>query len=214
MTQQLARNIFMSLEERTDPSFTRKIKEAALAVALTRVYSKDYIMELYLNQTYYGHRAYGIGAASRTYFGKKASDINLGLRRREGITQIDLAKQLGVSPSYLNLIESNRRPLTAQLLLELAKIFHLDLASFAAADDEARNAADLLEVLSDPMFEKHGITNADVREICASSPNVSRALLTLYRSYVDARTSSRADVAASQLVGDPRSHYATSLPTC
>mgnify|MGYP001276666230 CR=1 FL=1 len=111
------------------------------------------------------------------------------LRRREGITQIDLAKQLGVSASYLNLIESNRRPLTAQLLLELAKIFHLDLATFAAADDDARNAADLLEVFGDAMFENHGITNADVREIYASSPNVTRAILTLYRSYVDARTS-------------------------
>lgn len=77
VTQQLARNIFMSLEERQQPSLTRKIKEAALAIELTRVYSKDYIMELYLNQTYYGHRTYGIGAASRTYFGKKASDINL-----------------------------------------------------------------------------------------------------------------------------------------
>lgn len=111
------------------------------------------------------------------------------LRRREGVTQINLAKQLGVSASYLNLIESNRRPLPAQLLLELAKIFHLDLATFAAADDDARNAADLLEVFGDEMFENHGITNADVREICASSPNVSRAILTLYRSYVDARSS-------------------------
>lgn len=111
------------------------------------------------------------------------------LRRREGMTQIDLAKRLGVSASYLNLIENNRRPLTASLLLELAKIFQIDLATFAAGDDDARNAADLLEVFGDPMFENHGITNADVRELCAGSPNIARALLTLYRSYVDARTS-------------------------
>ncbi|MEZ4300737.1 MAG: short-chain fatty acyl-CoA regulator family protein [Polyangiaceae bacterium] len=111
------------------------------------------------------------------------------LRRREGMTQIDLAKRLGVSASYLNLIENNRRPLTAQLLLELAKVFQLDLATFAASDDDARNAADLLEVFGDGMFENHGITNADVRELCASSPNLARAFLTLYRSYVDARTS-------------------------
>jgi predicted transcriptional regulator/transcriptional regulator with XRE-family HTH domain len=111
------------------------------------------------------------------------------LRRREGMTQIDLAKRLGVSPSYLNLIENNRRPLPAQLLLELAKVFQVDLATFAASDDDARNAADLLEVFVDPMFESHGITNADVRELCASSPNLARAFLTLYRSYMDARTS-------------------------
>lgn len=111
------------------------------------------------------------------------------LRRREGMTQIDLAKRLGVSASYLNLIENNRRPLTAQLLLELAKVFKLDLTSFATADDDARSAADLLEVFGDPMFENHGITNADVRELCASSPNVARAILTLYRQFVDTRTS-------------------------
>jgi transcriptional regulator with XRE-family HTH domain/Zn-dependent peptidase ImmA (M78 family) len=111
------------------------------------------------------------------------------LRRREGMTQIELAKRLDVSPSYLNLIENSRRPLTASLLLALAKVFQLDLATFAAADDDARSAADLLEVFGDSMFETHGITNADVRELCASSPNVARAILTLYRSYVDARTS-------------------------
>ncbi len=77
ITQQLARNIFMSLDERTETSLTRKIKEAALAVEMTRTYSKEYIMELYLNQTYYGHRAYGVGAAARTYFGKSAQDLNL-----------------------------------------------------------------------------------------------------------------------------------------
>lgn len=114
------------------------------------------------------------------------------LRRREGMTQIDLAKRLGVSAAYLNLIENNRRPLTAQLLLELAKVFQLDLAAFAASDDDARNAADLLEVFGDAMFENHGITNADVRELCASSPNLARAFLTLYRSYVDARSSAEA----------------------
>ena len=111
------------------------------------------------------------------------------LRRREGMTQIELAKRLDVSPSYLNLIENSRRPLTASLLLALVKVFQLDLATFAAADDDARSAADLLEVFGDSMFETHGITNADVRELCASSPNVARAILTLYRSYVDARTS-------------------------
>ncbi|MGA7732015.1 MAG: PBP1A family penicillin-binding protein, partial [Chloroflexia bacterium] len=77
ITQQLARNIFMSLEERTEQSYSRKLKEQAIAIQMTRTYSKEYIMELYLNQTYYGHRAYGVGAAARTYFGKKANELNL-----------------------------------------------------------------------------------------------------------------------------------------
>src|SRR5947209_1976522 len=85
------------------------------------------------------------------------------LRRRENLTQVDLADRLGISPSYLNLIENNRRPLTAPLLIKLAQTFQLDLTAFATGDD-ARLTSDLLEAFGDPLFEAHGLTNADVRE--------------------------------------------------
>jgi len=110
------------------------------------------------------------------------------LRRREGLTQVDLATKLGVSPSYLNLIENNRRPLTAPLLIRLAQLFQLDLHTFAAADD-SRLMADLLEALGDPLFESHGLTNIDVREFATSQPSVARAMLTLYHAYVTAKES-------------------------
>jgi predicted transcriptional regulator/transcriptional regulator with XRE-family HTH domain len=110
------------------------------------------------------------------------------LRRRENLTQVELAEKLGVSPSYLNLIENNRRPLTAPLLIRLAQTFQLDLQSFTSADD-ARLSADLLEAFGDPIFDTHGLTNADLRELTVTSPNVARAVLTLYRSYVAARES-------------------------
>jgi 1A family penicillin-binding protein len=77
ITQQLVRGIFMTEQERTSVSLDRKIKEAVLAIEMTRDYSKDDILSLYLNQTYYGHRAYGVGAAALTYFGKQASDLTL-----------------------------------------------------------------------------------------------------------------------------------------
>lgn len=77
ITQQLARNIFMSEDERMSRSPDRKIKEAVLAVEMTQKYSKDDILALYLNQIPYGHRAYGIGAAALTYFGKSAKDLTL-----------------------------------------------------------------------------------------------------------------------------------------
>ncbi|MEO8287908.1 MAG: PBP1A family penicillin-binding protein [Chloroflexota bacterium] len=77
ITQQLARNIFMSREERQSTSPDRKIKEAVLAIQLTQNYSKDDIMSLYLNQTFYGHRAYGIAGAALTYFGKPADELTL-----------------------------------------------------------------------------------------------------------------------------------------
>ncbi|WP_437733875.1 helix-turn-helix domain-containing protein [Sorangium sp. So ce1335] len=110
------------------------------------------------------------------------------LRRREHMTQVDLAERLGVSASYLNLIENNRRPLTAPLLIRLAQIFQLDLQNFASEED-VRLTADLHEVFGDPIFESHGLTNADLRELVAASPNVARAVLTLYRSYATTRES-------------------------
>lgn len=110
------------------------------------------------------------------------------LRRRENLTQVQLAERLGVSPSYLNLIENNRRPLTAPLLIRLAQCFQVDLHTFAASED-SRLAADLLEAFGDPLFDTHGLTNADIRELSISSPNVARAMLTLYQSYITTRES-------------------------
>lgn len=110
------------------------------------------------------------------------------LRRREGITQVDLAERLGVSASYLNLIENNRRPLPAQLLIKLAQTFKVDLHIFAGSDD-ARLVSELYEAFGDPMFESLGLTNADVRELTVTSPNLARAVLTLYQAYQSARDS-------------------------
>ncbi|MZH04543.1 MAG: PBP1A family penicillin-binding protein [Nitrospinae bacterium] len=73
ITQQLTKTMFLS-RERTLP---RKIKEAILAVRLELVFSKDEILEMYLNQIYYGHGTYGVEAASRTYFGKSVKDLTI-----------------------------------------------------------------------------------------------------------------------------------------
>lgn len=73
ITQQLARLLFLSPEK----SFERKIKEAVLALELENRYTKDEILELYLNQVYLGSGAYGVEAAARTYFGKGVADLNL-----------------------------------------------------------------------------------------------------------------------------------------
>jgi predicted transcriptional regulator/DNA-binding XRE family transcriptional regulator len=104
------------------------------------------------------------------------------LRRKEGLSQVQLAERLGISPSYLNLIENDRRPLTAPLLVKLAQVFKLDLATFAHGD-EARTLSELMEVFGDPLFEAHGLTNTDVRELSSASPNMARAVLALYQAY-------------------------------
>src|SRR5690242_334510 len=74
ITQQLARNIFLTNKR----DYVRKLKEAILALALERKFSKDQILELYLNREYFGGGAYGIDAASRKFFGHSADHLSLG----------------------------------------------------------------------------------------------------------------------------------------
>ena len=73
LTQQLAKNLFLT-QERT---LSRKIQEAILALWLERKYSKDQILELYLNRVYFGSGAYGVEAAAQKYFGKNARNVSL-----------------------------------------------------------------------------------------------------------------------------------------
>ena len=73
ITQQLVRNLYIS-KERT---FKRKIKEACLAIRLSRARSKDWILSQYMNQVYYGNHAYGIEAAAQTYFSRHAKTLTL-----------------------------------------------------------------------------------------------------------------------------------------
>src|SRR5262245_1379456 len=110
------------------------------------------------------------------------------LRRRERLSQVQLAEKLDISPSYLNLMEHNRRPLSAPLHIKLEQIFSLDLQSFAA--DEERNLAnDLLEIFGDPIFDAYEITSQDVRELASQSPTIARAVAALYQGYRGSRES-------------------------
>ncbi|MGB0910790.1 MAG: penicillin-binding protein 1A [Nitrospirales bacterium] len=73
ITQQLARTLFLSRER----TYKRKIRELILAIKMELVLSKEKILEMYLNQIYFGHGAYGVGSAAQTYFDKDLSEINL-----------------------------------------------------------------------------------------------------------------------------------------
>ena len=77
ITQQVVKNTLIDPEERFVQSYERKIKEAILAIEISRRYSKDQILEWYLNTNNYSNLAYGIEAAAQVYFGKHASDLNL-----------------------------------------------------------------------------------------------------------------------------------------
>jgi penicillin-binding protein 1C len=77
ITQQVARNLLLSPAERGERTIKRKLRESLLAWQLTREFSKDEILALYLNQTYYGGMAYGIESAAQTFFGKPVERLDL-----------------------------------------------------------------------------------------------------------------------------------------
>ena len=143
-----------------------------------------------------------------------ASNLRLGtkvrsLRRREQLTQSDLATRLQISASYLNLIEHNQRPLPAHLLVKLAQVLKVDVAAFAD-ESHARVAADLQELFGDPMFEEHPLTTNDVREL-AENPTISRAVLALYEAYRGTVESTRA---LSAKLFDGRDFHGSIPRTC
>ncbi|MEM8859385.1 MAG: transglycosylase domain-containing protein [Chloroflexota bacterium] len=77
ITQQLVRHIAFEYEERIDVSYNRKAREIVLAWIMNRDYEKDKILEMYLNEIYYGNLAYGVEAAAQTYFNKSAEDLTI-----------------------------------------------------------------------------------------------------------------------------------------
>jgi predicted transcriptional regulator/transcriptional regulator with XRE-family HTH domain len=104
------------------------------------------------------------------------------LRRRAQVTQTQLASRLGISPSYLNLIEQNRRPLSAPLLLKLAGVLDVDLKTFSP-DADTRRIGGLLEAFGDPLFDDDHVTTQEVRELAEASPGVADAVVRLYAAY-------------------------------
>ena len=78
ITQQLTKMLLLAPEERTSRTYTRKLREAILAAEITRRYSKDEILELYLNEINFGNLAYGVEAAAQTYFNTSAKTLTLG----------------------------------------------------------------------------------------------------------------------------------------
>ena len=78
ITQQLVRNIFFDYEKRLQRSVSRKLEEILLALVLTQAKSKDEILEMYLNEIYYGNLAYGVQTAAQTFFGKDIDQLSLG----------------------------------------------------------------------------------------------------------------------------------------
>ncbi|HZY02920.1 MAG TPA: short-chain fatty acyl-CoA regulator family protein [Anaeromyxobacteraceae bacterium] len=134
------------------------------------------------------------------------------LRRQKNMSQVQLAERLAISPSYLNLIEHNRRSLPAPLLIKLAAIFDLDLKALSAETD-ARTVADLMEVFGDPIFEHEDVTTAEVRDLAAHAPSASRAVLKLYHAFRESREAAENLALKISGRGDLTGVDASRLPT-
>lgn len=104
------------------------------------------------------------------------------LRRELGLTQQAMADDLEISPSYIALLERNQRPVTADMLLRLARTYRLDIAEIASEDgtDYARRLSD---VLRDPVFDDIDLPSLEVSDLAMSFPGVAEALLRLHGAY-------------------------------
>lgn len=104
------------------------------------------------------------------------------VRTQLGLTQATMAEQLGISPSYLNLIERNQRPLTVQLLLKLSTTYEIDLKELQGDESGQTNEA-LKEVFSDPLLAGEVASDSELVEAADSVPNLVSGLIRLYRAY-------------------------------
>jgi predicted transcriptional regulator/transcriptional regulator with XRE-family HTH domain len=123
------------------------------------------------------------------------------LRRELGLTQQVMAIDLGISPSYIALLERNQRPVTADLLLRLARTYRLDVTDLATEDGE-NYARRIAEVLRDPIFSDIDMPPLEVSDLATSFPGVSEALLRLHGAYIREQQALAARRAGAGLEGE------------
>ncbi len=157
ITQQLARNLFDMFED----TLTRKIKEALLAMRIERAYSKDEILEMYLNQIYFGGGAHGVEAAAQTFFGKSARKLTVG--------ESSLLAGLPKNPSRYSPINHpdnalQRRTVVLNAMVDTHKLTRVEADSINATPVDIRPgkagrnefAAYFLESIRQYLEEKYG----------------------------------------------------------
>ena len=104
------------------------------------------------------------------------------LRKDLGLTQIEMAGDLEISPSYIALMERNQRPVTAEVLLRLARTYKIDMAELAGEDD-ADQSAQLNAIMKDPIFADIDFHVNEIADLVGAFPNFGQALQRLYTAY-------------------------------
>jgi penicillin-binding protein 1A len=157
ITMQVARNFFLTPEK----TFTRKLKEMLLAVKIDQLFTKEQILELYLNKIYFGNRAYGIAAAAWVYYGESLDQLTL--------PQMAMLAGLPKAPSTINPLANikaaiQRRNHVLQRMLELEVIDKVSYQDAIATPDDAKyhgleielNAPYAAEMVRNAMLEQFG----------------------------------------------------------
>ncbi|MDZ4218140.1 MAG: penicillin-binding protein 1A [Methylobacter sp.] len=157
ITMQVTRNFLLSNEK----TYTRKLKEIMLALKIEREYSKDKIMELYLNQIFMGHRAYGVAAAAQVYYGKDLAELTLA--------EHAMIAGLPKAPSIYNPVTNQARALerrnyVLQRMLELQHISQQDYDDASGQPSTAKlqtvlpevSALYFAEMVRQKIFELYG----------------------------------------------------------
>lgn len=140
---------------------------------------------------------------SKTFMGVRLRK----LRAERGMTQVALAQALGLSPSYLNQLEQNQRPLTVAVLLRISRTLGVDVQQFSE-DEEARLVSGMRDALADnPGGE--AVALPELREVASQMPAVARALLALHRRHQEAME--RLEIMATEL-GDGRGELTNARP--
>jgi penicillin-binding protein 1A len=179
ITQQLARNLFDMYEN----TYSRKLKEALLAVRIERAYSKDEILEMYLNQIYFGAGAHGVEAAARVFFGKHASELTIG----EATLLAGIPKSpRDYSPIYNPDRALQRRAVVLQSMVETGTLSPDDAARIkdepveisSGRDDKPEFAAYFLEEVRRYLEHTYGadrLYHSGLRVYTGLDPDLQRA---------------------------------------
>ncbi len=118
-------------------------------------------------------------ADNKIFAGPRIRRIRNGL----SLTQTAMAEELGISPSYLNLIERNQRPLTVQLILKLSQTYEVDLSDLQGGGEKDGSLVELRAVFSDPLLAGELPGEQELVEICDAAPNAAAGIAKLYRAY-------------------------------
>jgi penicillin-binding protein 1C len=190
ITQQLARRLY--LRDAVDSPYVRKIREALLALQLEARRSKDQILELYLNDIYYGRGAYGIEAASRVYFGVSARDLDLA--------QASLLVGLPQLPVGFDSFDLSRAQVRQRYVLDRLVAGHA--ISAAQADEASARRLAILPELAPPLAP-HFVRYA-LDELARAAPEVAGRDGLIVRTTLDAGLQRAAERSVAYHLGELR----------